>query len=134
MRCGTARKVAAAGVQRVGPGPSRIVIDRSRWQVTRDGEPVHLTRTAFRVLLALVDAGGAVVTREDLYRAVWGEGFDGFSATISTHVCVLRRELGPDAVRSVRGVGYAIGDLDARPCEDWRDSARGGDRAPVTRG
>jgi DNA-binding winged helix-turn-helix (wHTH) protein len=170
MTCGPARTVAARGApETVGPGPSRVFIDRERWQVTRDGAPVHLTRKAFSLLLALVDAGGAVVSREALYAAVWGDGFDGFAETLSTHICVLRRALGKGTVRSVRGVGYAVReDLATRwpvsrpaadrgvrvagqaapsplqprgalrshsstASEDWRDSARGGDRAPVTR-
>lgn len=70
---------------------------------------VDLTHTEFDVLAYLVAAEGAVVSRRDLMRDVWGSAWYGPSKTIDMHMANLRRKLSsPGAIETVRGVGYRL--------------------------
>jgi DNA-binding response OmpR family regulator len=95
------------------PGPvvklNDIEIDVDRREVRRAGDAVHLTPLEFDLLHRLGTRPGTVFTRERLLAEVWGYG-DSFGArTVDAHVGALRRKLGADVVRTVHGVGYALG-------------------------
>ena len=89
-----------------------LVVDPDRHEVTRAGRAVPLTRVEFRLLLAILDADGRVLSRDQLLDAVYGhEGADVLDRTVDVHVGRLRDKLGDDAdepryVATVRGVGY----------------------------
>jgi DNA-binding response OmpR family regulator len=73
-------------------------------------EVVHLTPTEFDLLAHLATRHGAVCTRDRLLAEVWGYADGSGPRTVDSHVRALRRKLGPTVVRTVHGVGYAIGD------------------------
>lgn len=73
------------------------------------GHPVELTRREFMLLSALVENAGRVLTRERLEQALYGWSDDVESNALEVHVHHLRRKLSPDFIRTVRGVGYAVG-------------------------
>lgn len=82
--------------------------------VRRDGVEVHLTRTEFGLLRELAEAGGRVVTREELLRRVWGYDYFGDTRLLDVHVRRLRRKVerdpdSPQCVLTVRGRGYRAG-------------------------
>ena len=89
-----------------------LVVDPDRYEVTRDGEPIPLTRVEFRLLVALIEAGGRVLTRDQLLDAVYGQDqADVLDRTVDVHIGRLRDKLGDDAdhpryVATVRGIGY----------------------------
>ncbi|MEJ8282099.1 response regulator transcription factor [Pseudonocardia spirodelae] len=88
--------------------------------VLRDGAPIHLTRTEFRLLAELAAAGGRIVTRDELLSRVWGYEYHGDTRLLDVHVRRLRRkiELDPDRpvlVLTVRGAGYRTGAEPAPP-------------------
>jgi DNA-binding response OmpR family regulator len=89
-----------------------LVVDRERFEVTRDGNLIPLTNVEFRLLVTLLEADGRVLTRDQLLDAVYGaEQTDVLDRTIDVHVGRLRDKLGDDAddpryVATVRGVGY----------------------------
>ena len=89
-----------------------LVVDRERFEVTRDGDLIPLTNVEFRLLVALLEADGRVLTRDQLLDAVYGaEQAEVLDRTIDVHVGRLRDKLGDDAddaryVATVRGVGY----------------------------
>lgn len=71
------------------------------------GRPLELSRTEFLLLRALAERAGRVVLRETLERAVYGdEGVE--SNALEVHVHALRRKLAPEAIRTVRGLGYLL--------------------------
>jgi DNA-binding response OmpR family regulator len=108
-----AADAVATSSARGGPiSHNGLVLDPERHEVTIDGRPVMLTHVEFRILAALLDADGRVLSRDQLLDAVWGaEGSDVLDRTIDVHIRRLRDKLGddPDAPRwvaTVRGSGY----------------------------
>jgi DNA-binding response OmpR family regulator len=73
-----------------------VVVDTRRHTVTRNGHAVALSPKAYELLLALVRRNGAVASRHDLLREVWGYGAAVVSRTVDTHVAELRRAVEPD--------------------------------------
>ena len=89
-----------------------LVVDRDRHEVSVGGRPVMLTSVEFRLLLALLEADGRVLTRDQLLDAVYGQDEAGIlDRTVDVHIGRLRDKLGDDAERpryvaTVRGAGY----------------------------
>ncbi len=76
--------------------------------VERDGEPVLLSAHEFSVLEALLQRPGAVLSRAQLEDRLYGWGDAVESNAVEVYVHGLRRKLGSDAIRTLRGVGYFI--------------------------
>ncbi len=89
-----------------------LVVDRDRYEATVGGRPVLLTPTSFRLLVALVEADGRVISRDGLLDAIYGRDDEiVLDRTIDAHIKRLRTQLGDDAdqpryIATVRGVGY----------------------------
>lgn len=85
-----------------------VVLDPAARSVTLRGEPVVLTGREFDLLQMLLEAAGRVLTRrgldEQLY--AWGEAVG--SNALEVHIHHLRKKLGADLIRTVRGVGYMV--------------------------
>ena len=97
-----------ASIMRAGP----LTIDTSKHEVAVNGEPVKLTLTEFKLLVALASAHGRVLTRDQLMDK--GMGTDVFvtDRAIDVHVTAIRKKLGDSSwlVHTVRGVGYRLRD------------------------
>ena len=85
-----------------------FVIDGARRHVTGPDGIVHLTPTEFDLLAHLAARNGTACTREELLAAIWGYPEDSETRTVDSHVRALRRKLGDDIIRTVRGTGYAV--------------------------
>jgi DNA-binding response OmpR family regulator len=85
-----------------------VELDPAARRVSVRGEAVHLTPTEFDLLRLLVARPGVVFTREQLLAEVWGWRDGSGQRTVDSHVRGLRRKLGPELVRTVHGVGYAL--------------------------
>jgi two-component system response regulator QseB len=85
-----------------------IALDPGSHAVARDGEPVVLSAHEFSVLEALLQRPGTVLSRAQLEDRLygWSEGIE--SNAIEVYVHGLRRKLGNDAIRTLRGVGYFV--------------------------
>lgn len=90
-----------------------IEIDLDARRVRQRGEVVHLTPTEFDLLVGLAERPGRVLTRERLLVDVWGYRDGSGARTVDSHVRALRRKLGDGVVRTVHGVGYALGETGA---------------------
>jgi DNA-binding response OmpR family regulator len=94
-----------------GEDPIRLgelAIDPATRRVSRNGEAVHLTPTEFDLLYRLARAPRVVFGRSRLLEEVWGHEVPTGERTVDSHVRSLRKKLGPDVVRTVHGVGYAL--------------------------
>jgi len=85
-----------------------LVIDRAQRRVSRAGTEAHLTPTEFDLLVCLALSPRTVLTRERLLAEVWDWADASGTRTVDSHVKALRRKLGPDLIRTVHGVGYAL--------------------------
>jgi DNA-binding response OmpR family regulator len=92
-----------------------IEIDLDARRVRQHGEVVHLTPTEFDLLVGLAERPGRVLTRERLLVDVWGYRDGSGARTVDSHVRALRRKLGDNVVRTVHGVGYALGESPESP-------------------
>ena len=108
------RRSAAEGVaEPLTFGP--LSIDVLGREVRVDGDAVALTRTEFDLLAALAARPRAVFSRRALIDEVWGDNWVGDVHLVDVHVLHLRQKLGDTVaaqrfVRTVRGVGYRMGD------------------------
>ena len=85
-----------------------LVVDTGTRRVTVAGDDVHLTPTEFDLLACLAAEPGRVMTREELLADVWDWPDASGTRTVDSHVKALRAKLGPDWLRTVHGVGYAV--------------------------
>ncbi|MGH2492612.1 MAG: response regulator [Candidatus Limnocylindria bacterium] len=106
------RRVAPAAPDMERRRLADLVIDRGRHEVRRQDERIELTHAEFWMLVALVDAGGRVVSREGILDALYGRGeSDVMDRTVDVYIRRLREKLGDSAespryVATVRGAGY----------------------------
>ena len=101
------RRKAGRGEPAVEIGDVRL--DPSMRQVTRGGEPVVLSAREYAVLEALMARPGAILSRAQLEDRLYGWGDAIESNAVSVYIHQLRRKLGNDFIRNVRGVGYYVG-------------------------
>lgn len=88
-----------------------LIIDTASRAVTKSGIDVHLTRTEWALLRALIAQAGRPVTHEKLFRAVWGHAEGDAQLYLRVYVAHLRRKLEADSFRpqlivTETGVGY----------------------------
>jgi DNA-binding response OmpR family regulator len=102
------RSAPSASLMTVGD----VVLDVDGRRVTRAGDAVHLTPTEFDLLLHLGSNPRSVFSREQLLATIWGYEQTVGGRTVDSHIRALRRKLGDDIVRTVHGVGYALGDVE----------------------
>ena len=100
-RAGRARDPIEVGALRLDP-----VAHAVEYQ----GRPVSLSAREFALLHALVESPGAVLSREQLEDRLYGWGDAVESNAGEVHIHNLRRKLNPGVIRTVRGVGYRLGE------------------------
>ena len=83
-----------------------VTVDTEFGEVHVDGRRVALSPTEFSVLQALVAEGGAVVPADRLARQAWSEPVS--ANLVQVYISYLRRKIGPERIRTVRGGGYAL--------------------------
>jgi DNA-binding response OmpR family regulator len=85
-----------------------LVLDPVRREVQLGGAAVSLSAKEFALLETLMQRPGAVLSREQLENAIYGWQQEVGSNAVEVHLHNLRRKLGPDTIRNVRGVGYKV--------------------------
>ena len=85
-----------------------LTLDPARRLVTLEGQPVELSAREFSVLEVLMRRPGTVLSRKELEDSVYGWGEEVASNAIEVHLHHLRRKIGSQRIRNVRGVGYRI--------------------------
>lgn len=105
-------------VERLSFDDGLLQIDTVRHEVLVDGEPVALTPSEYKLLLALAQYPGRVYSRFELINRVQGHDFVGYERTIDAHVKNLRIKVerdssNPHYIETVHGVGYRLGAIRA---------------------
>ena len=89
----------------------KILLDNERHTVVAGERSVELTLKEYELLRYLMRNEDIVLSRDAIMLSVWGVDFEGESRTVDMHIKTLRQKLGEQGkqIRTVRGVGYAIG-------------------------
>jgi two-component system, OmpR family, response regulator CpxR len=101
------RRVDGGAHQRGGTlSVSGVVLDAATRSVSCGDERVEMTSTEFNVLERLMRDAGQIVTKDALMRDALGRRLRPFDRAVDMHISSIRRKLGEDLVRTVRGLGY----------------------------
>ncbi|CAN7580369.1 response regulator transcription factor [Acidovorax sp. LjRoot74] len=98
-RSGVAQSVVGNGV---------VQLDLATREVLRGGAREALTAREFALLQALLERPGAILSREQLENRIYGWGEEVSSNAVDVLIHGMRRKLGPDAIRNVRGLGWRV--------------------------
>ena len=106
-------RVRALLRRRAGRAASSIVhgnltINPATHQVFLKGRALILSAREFAVLLALLDRPGAVLSRAQLEDKLYGWNAEVESNTVEVYIHALRKKLGRDFIKNIRGVGYMV--------------------------
>jgi len=97
---------------------SGVEMDIDNGLVKRDGTDIRLSLIEFKILRYLMENAGRVRTREQIRNAVWGRESAVEIRAVDVRITRLRRRLNldtrPDVIRTVRSVGYALGEQQPR--------------------
>ncbi len=85
-----------------------LSIDLAAHCVTLAGEEVELSSREFSLLQILIENSGRVLTRTQLEQSIYGWRDEPDSNALEVHIHHLRKKLGSDLIRTLRGVGYTI--------------------------
>ena len=88
-----------------------LEIRQCQRRILQDGENINLTRLEYRTLVLLASNPGIVVTRAQIFEAVWNMDSDSCQSSVSTVICNLRKKIEPNSknptyIKTVLGVGY----------------------------
>ena len=85
-----------------------ITLDTDSYSVLVGGKSVSLTTREFEILKLFLENQGRVVSREVLLNSVWRYDYFGDEKIVNTHIKNIRKKLGVDYIKTIRGVGYKI--------------------------
>ena len=102
----------AGGVAAPALTHAGVRLDPASKRVTRDGQPVALSAREFTLLRDLLNHGTHIRSRRQLEESLYAWGEEAGSNTVEVYIHNLRRKLGADFIRTIRGLGYRLGDPD----------------------
>jgi DNA-binding response OmpR family regulator len=85
-----------------------LEVDPAAHRVTLDGQPVELSPREFAILAELLENRGRVLSRERLENSLYGWSGEVESNAVEVHIHHLRKKLGSELIRTIRGVGYMV--------------------------
>ena len=85
-----------------------LTLDPAAHQVLLAGQPVELAAREFALLQLLLENLGRVLTRSQLEQSLYGWNDEPDSNALEVHIHHLRKKLGSELIRTLRGVGYTI--------------------------
>ena len=108
-----AARIRAVHRRHAGRADTRIEVgavtfDTASRRVTLSGKEVALSARELALLDALLARPGAILSRTQLEERIYGWGEEVESNAVEVYVHTLRRKLGADFIRTVRGVGYTV--------------------------
>jgi len=89
-------------------GTAALQLDLGTREVFVEGRREALTAREFALLHALLERPGTILSREQLENRIYGWGEEVTSNAIDVLIHGMRRKLGPDAIRNVRGLGWRV--------------------------
>ena len=86
----------------------KLTLDPASHQVHLDGQLLELSIREFALLQALLENAGRVMSRAQLESSIYGWRDEPDSNALEVHIHHLRRKLGSDFIKTLRGVGYVV--------------------------
>lgn len=86
----------------------QVEIDPAAHRVWREGQAVELSAKEFAILELLMQNAGRVLTRAQIEESLYGWGDSVDSNTVEVFIHHLRKKLGADFIRTLRGIGYSV--------------------------
>lgn len=86
----------------------KLTLDPAARQISLAGQAVELSAKEFSLLQMLLENAGRVLTRSQLEQSLYGWGDEPDSNALEVHIHHLRKKLGSELIRTLRGVGYTI--------------------------
>lgn len=97
-----------SGVAQSIVGNGAVQLDLATRELLQGGVREALTAREFALLHALLERPGAILSREQLENRIYGWGEEVSSNAVDVLIHGMRRKLGPDAIRNVRGLGWRV--------------------------
>jgi len=85
-----------------------VVLNQATHEVSLQGQPVNLSAREFALLRAFLDRPGVVLSRAQLEEKLYGWDDSIDSNAVEVHIHALRKKLGSDFIKNVRGIGYLV--------------------------
>lgn len=85
---------------------SKLIINREKYLIIKNGEPIHLPKKEFELLALLASRPEIVFERDVILERVWGTDIVVGDRTIDVHIRKLREKIGDDYIQTVKGIGY----------------------------
>ena len=83
-----------------------LIIDKEEYTVKIKGEKLILPRKEFELLFMLSSNTGKVIKREEIMNQIWGEDVIVGDRTIDVHIRKLRKKIGSNFIKTIKGIGY----------------------------
>ena len=87
-------------------------VNEKLYDVSYRGERLNLTVKEFKLFRLLIERAGETLTREEIFKSVWGEDFMGETRALDMHIAQIRDKIkaagGENMIVTVRGVGYRV--------------------------
>ena len=104
-------------------GGAEVQLDLTTREVLVQGERSQLSQREFSLLHALLERPGAILSRDQLENRIYGWGEEVSSNAVDVLIHGMRRKLGADTIRNVRGLGWRIAPSRAQPVDAGGDTA-----------
>jgi DNA-binding response OmpR family regulator len=101
------RRVNMTGANLIEVG--NVSLDIASMKVSVSGEVIDLPRREYMLLKVLLEGAGKIQTRDSLEQKLYSWGEEVASNALEVHIHHLRKKLGADLIKTVRGVGYTVG-------------------------
>ena len=90
-----------------------LIIDMTNFTVTKDGEPIQMTRNEFLILSKMAERAEKTWSRDELITYALGYEYDGFERSIDSYIKNIRKKLSDPEhengyIKTVHGFGYRI--------------------------
>lgn len=94
----------------------KLTVDIENVSVQKNGEPLQLTSTEWKMLTLFVTNPKKVFTKEQIYRSVWNDDYFGDQNIINVHMRRLREKIeddpsSPQYIKTLWGIGYKLGEF-----------------------
>lgn len=85
-----------------------IILNTESYEVLKNGEKIELTTKEYQILKLFMENINRVFSKDDLLEKIWTYDFTGDDQVIYTHIKNIRKKLGDNVIKNVRGIGYKI--------------------------